>query len=97
APVCRAAKGGFPQLPPRLPGVGRLPDGATRAAAVEAASAAPPLMARRVQDVAVRRIDRDVREAGVVVDELDFVPRPAAVRRLVDAAVGARSEQMAGR
>src|SRR5207244_6502109 len=82
---------------PVLAAVSRLPDAAAGAAAVEAAAAAPPLVARRVHDVAVRGVEHDIREARIVVDEHDLVPGFAAIRRLIDAAVGTRPEQVAGR
>ena len=85
------------QFRPRLARVGRLPDRAARTAAVEAAAAAAALIARRVQNVAVRRIDRNVVEARILVDELHLRPVLPAVDRLVDAAVRIRSEQVSRR
>ena len=85
------------QLVPRLAGVSALPDRAAGTAAVEAAAGAAPLVARRVDDAGVHRIEDDVGEAGVVVDELDVVPGLAAVGRLVDAAFRVRAEEMAER
>src|SRR5207249_3117097 len=82
---------------PVLASVGAFPEAAARPAAVEAAAAATPLIARRVDRAGVRRIERDIGKAGVVVDELDLVPGLAAVGRLVDAAVRAGPEQMSGR
>ena len=82
------------ELVPRLARVGALPDRAARAAAVEAARGAAALVARGVNDIRVDRIEDEVGEARVVVDELDVVPGLAAVGRLVDPALGIGSEQM---
>src|SRR5512146_496930 len=80
-----------------LAGVLRLPHGAPRAATVETTARAAALIAGRVENAAVRRIDRDVGEAGVLVDELDPVPGLAAIRRLVDAALRIRTKEVTGR
>ena len=85
------------QLRPGLAAVGRLEDAAAGAAAVEAALRPPPLIHRRVEDLAVRRIDRDFVRAGVVVDLERLLPGLAAVGRLEDAALAAWSPQAAGR
>src|SRR5262249_55954630 len=82
---------------PRLAAVVGLPERAAGAAAVVAASAAAALIARRVQHARIRWIHDYVCKSSVLVDVLDLRPRLAAVRRLVDAAVRARAEQMAGR
>ena len=89
---------GKPVLQPRpgLAAVGRLPDAAARAAAVHAARRAPALVGRGVEDLAVRRIDREIVGAGVVVDLQHLLPGLAAVGRLVDAALAAGPEQRAG-
>ncbi len=84
------------QLRPRLARVAALPQRAARSAAVETAAAAAPLIARGIENVAVRRIEHDVGEPRVVVEELDLVPALAPVRRFVDAAIRVRAEQMAG-
>jgi hypothetical protein len=97
APVGARRQAGAADLRPRPAAVDGLPQCAAGTAAVEAAAAPAPLVARRVQDVGVRRIDRDVGEPGVLVDEFDLVPGLAAVGGLEDAALRVRAEQMAGR
>jgi hypothetical protein len=82
---------------PRLPGVRRLPDAAAGTAAVEAPGRAAALIRRAVQDVRVDRVHDDVGEARVLVDELRERPVGAAVRRLVEAALLVRSEQVPDR
>ena len=84
-------------LVPALAAVIGAPECAASAAAIEAASTTPTLIARREQHIAVRRIHGDVGEAGVFVDVLDLGPGLAAVGGLVDAAIGVRSKQMARR
>src|SRR5262249_44103957 len=93
----RAARKAGGQLRPRAAGIVALPERAAWSAAVEAAARAASLIAGRIDGVAVRRIDRDVGEPGVVVDELDLVPRLSAVGRLEDAALGVRSKEVTGR
>src|SRR5262249_50237823 len=67
---------------PCLAGVGRLPDGAARSAAVEAPGSAAALVRGGVKGLRVNRIDRNVGEAAVFVNELDVGPGLAAVRGL---------------
>ncbi len=81
---------------PRLAAVGRLPDTAARAAAVHAARRPPPLVRRRINDLAVRRIDHQLVRAGVVVDLEHVLPGLASVGRLEHAAFAARAPQAAG-
>ena len=80
-----------------LAAVGRLPQAAARAAAVEAPRRAPALVRRGVEHVRVRRVHHDIGEAGVVVDEVRVRPGLAAVGRLEQAALGVRPEQVAER
>src|SRR5262249_10148786 len=83
-------------LRPFLAAVGRLPEPAARAAPVHAAGATPPLVHRRVEDLIVRRIHHEIVGAGVVVALEHLLPLPAAVGRLVDAAIAARPPQTSG-
>src|SRR5262249_40889469 len=69
--------------------VARLVDAAFGAAADQLADRAAPLIRRRVHDVGVLRIEHDVVHAGVGADRQDRLPRRAAVRRLVEAALAA--------
>src|SRR4029078_7662730 len=87
---------GTRQLGPRLSGIVRFPECAARASAIKAAAASATLIAGGVEYMAVRWIDRDVGKARVVVDELDLVPRPSAISRLEDAAVGIRAKKVSG-
>ncbi len=82
---------------PRVAAVGRLPDAAARAAAVHAARGAAPLVGGCVDDLAVRRVHRQIVRSGVVVDLQHLLPGLAAVGGLVDAALTARSPQAARR
>ena len=82
---------------PGVAAVGRLPDAAARPAAVHAARGAAPLIHRRVENPVVGRIHHEIVRAGVVVHLQRLLPGPAAVGRLVDAALAAGPEQAAGR
>ena len=85
-------KPGPAQLRPVFAGVRALPQPAARAAAVEAAAASAPMIAGRINNVAVGRIEHDVGEPGVIVDEFDLVPRFPAIARLVDPSIRTRAE-----
>src|SRR5207244_3218624 len=85
------------QLRPETLTVDALPQRAAGAAAVEAAAAPAPLITRCINNVGIRRIERDVGEAGVFVDVFDLAPRPPAVGRLVDAAIRTGAEEVTGR
>ena len=82
------------QLRPRVAGIDRLVETAAGAAAVEAPRAAPALIGGRVHHLRIGRIDRDVGDAGVVVDEEHVAPRLAAVDRLEEAALAVRAPQV---
>ena len=82
-------------LVPGATGVRGLPESAPRATAVEATARAHTLIRCRVQRVRIRRVHHKVSKAGVLVDVLHFRPVPAAVSRLVDAAVRARAKEVA--
>ena len=79
---------------PVAPAVGRLPQAAARAAAVEPPRRPPPLVRRSVQRPRVRRIDGDVDDASVGVDRLQQRPALPAVTGLVDATLRVRAEQV---
>ena len=79
----------FLELRPRPAGVGRLEDAALRARREEAVLATLALERRRVEHVGVRRIHRDLGEAGVLADLLRVRPRLAAVGGLVETALAA--------
>ena len=84
----------FGHLVPRVAAVRRPVDAASRPAAREPPRAPAPLVRRRVEHRRVRRVEGEVDEAGVVVDVEDLLPRLAAVRGPVDAALGVGAEQV---
>ncbi len=81
------------ELRPRPAAVRRLEESAFRSAADHLADGAPALPHRRVEHVGVVRIDHDLVGARVRAHGQHGLPRPAAVRRLVDAAVAAGGPQ----
>ena len=91
APLQRLGEAAALHLDPRLPAVGRLPQGAARPAALQEVGAAHPLPARGEQHLGVGRVHGNVDEARLVADELDELPGLAAVGRLVEAALGVRA------
>ncbi len=97
APFRRLGESAALDLSPRLAGVGRLPQRRSRAARVEEVRAAHALPARRPHGVRVRRIERDVDESRLVGDELDELPRLAAVLGLVETALRIRVPRSAER
>src|SRR5205085_7358918 len=76
----------FKSLPSLAP-IGRLPETAARAAAVEAPRGAAALIGCGVERLVICGIDHEVCEACVIVNELDVRPSLAAVNCLVDAAL----------
>src|SRR5690606_23940956 len=77
------------QLGPGLAAVLAPPDAAAVAAGVEVPGAPSALVARGEQHVRVLRVDRQVAEARVLVDEQRLLPGLAAVCRLEDTALAA--------
>src|SRR5262245_20426260 len=85
------------ELRPRLAGVGRLPDGAARSTAVEAPGSAAALVRGGVKNLRVDRVDHDVGESSVLVNELDIGPSLAAVGGLVNSGLFVLAEETAER
>src|SRR5262249_14094303 len=85
------------ELGPRLAGVNRLPDCAAGTAAIEPPVRAAALVRRGVKRLRVNRINHDVGQGGVFVNELDVGPRLTAVGGLVDATFFVRTEQTSER
>ena len=77
-------------LRPRAASVGRLPETRTGSAGDEEVRTADALIRRSPDHVRVLRVDRDVDEARLVIDELDELPRRAAILGLVDPALWIR-------
>src|SRR5262249_50304157 len=69
---------------------GGLMDRALRPSVDQREEVAAPLPTRRIYYVRVRRVERDVGDAGVLADAQDGLPRLAAVGGLVQAAITAR-------
>src|SRR5215475_5213316 len=82
-----------PQPGPRRAAVGGFVNRALGAAVDQRVEMAAALPARRVNDVGIRRIERDVGDAGVFADAQDGLPRLGAVGGLVQAAITARGPQ----
>src|SRR6185503_10125227 len=80
---------------PGVAAVGRATHLTSRTAALEGPGLAHDLPEAGVQDARVRRIHRELRSAGLVVDEADLLPALAAVFRAEDPALGAGSEGVA--
>src|SRR5262249_52955126 len=85
--------GSGPQPRPRRAAVGGFVNRALGAAVDQCVEVAAALPARGVDDIGVRRIERDVSDAGVFADAQDGLPRLAAVGGFVKAAIAARRPQ----
>ena len=85
------------QTRPGFPRIRGSPQAAARPAAVEPPWCPAPLIRSRDQNIRIRRIEHDIGEAGVLVDEPGIRPGPAAIGRLVESAFGVRPEQVTGR
>ena len=83
------------QLLPGVAAVGRLPQARARAARDELPRAAHDLPEPGVEDPRVRRVHRQVRGAGLLVDVEDLLPRLAAVLRAEDPALGVGAPDVA--
>src|SRR5262249_36855603 len=81
------------ELLPARPAVGRLVDGALRAAVDERPDVAPPLVGGGIEDVGVPAVHDEVGDAGVLAHVEDPLPALAAVGRLVEAAVAPSGPQ----
>src|SRR5262245_27004776 len=86
----RQAAGGGAQPRPGRAAVGGFMNRAIRAAVDQCVEMAAALPTRRVNDVGVRRIERDIGDAGVLAEAQNGLPRLAAVGGLVKAAIAAR-------
>src|SRR5262249_36782078 len=84
-----AARQAGPDLAPRLAAVGAAMDAAIRSTVDQREDVPPTLIGGRDENFRMVRVLHDVGDAGVVVDREDFVPRFAAVGRLVEAAIAA--------
>ena len=78
------------ELLPRLAAVRRLVKARRRAATLHRPRLPHRLPQGGVENPGIRRVDREVGRAGLLVDEEDAPPRLTAVGRLVDPALGAR-------
>ena len=74
-------------LGPGVSAVGGAPECRAHAARTEEVRAADALVARREHDVRVTRVERDVDEAGGIIDELLEFPRGTTVGGLVEPAL----------
>ena len=82
------------QLAERLSAVGGLPERRARTASVEAIGSAPSLMRRGIDDRRIARINRDVDDSRVLIDEQSVAPGLATIGGLEQAALLARREEI---
>ena len=96
-PLGRAGNSAPDNLGPRLATIHALPHRRTGAATLERVWRAQPFPARRPNDFRIARVQCDVHKTGFIADELDQLPRLAAVSGLVQPAFRIRLPRRAER